>query len=618
MAAWYDSASIVYEIEFSAGVWTDVTAYVMDCQISRGRAYERDTFTPGVCSLVLLNSDRRFDPDYSSSPYSPNVLPMKQVRVTWTYAATPYRWFTGFIQGWPQAWDDPADTMSTVTVQALDALAVLALMNMPESRFAAEVKALPPAAWYRLGEDSSATILADSSGNGLSGRYSTVVVSTLVSSLTTLSTNGAHNSADSSSLPMATLGSFLSGTGWAVSLWLKVTGAGYSGTAFVQTGSTFILGVGNPGIVISFSSGGTNITATVHDGTTQTVITATVDLTSRCNVTLNRSGINVSLIVNGTVAGTTAVINGAATDFGTNAIIGGNTLGGTTLSMDEVILMSSAMSGPQPGLIWAAGSTAGSGQTVDARITQVLTDSGYTGATSLEASAQTCQSANYGGGSSLLAMLQALERTEQGRLFIAADGTLKLHARYHDLLNSTVAFALSDAPASSYRFAEMVTEYGVARLYNDVTATRTNGVAQRVTDATSVTAYRQRSLTIDSLQGQSDLEVLDLAGYAVQRAKNPTTRVPRILVKPRVAPATWFPAIGSLEIGSKITVARTPQAVGTAISKTLIVEAIRIRITPQGDLDYELQTSPVDDVNGNFLVLDDATRGQLDSNRLGF
>ncbi|MFM2078153.1 MAG: hypothetical protein RJA49_2043, partial [Actinomycetota bacterium] len=266
---------------------------------------------------------------------------------------------------------------------------------------------------------------------------------------------------------------------------------------------------------------------------------------------------------------------------------------------------------------WSAGALGNAGETVSARIARVLADAGYTGASSLEASAQTVQGANYAAGN-LLQHLQALERTEQGRLFIDANGALKLHARYHDLLNSAFAVVVSDETTSSFRYTEMQTEYDVGRVVNDVIASRNNGVSQRATNAASRTAYQLRSLTIDGLQGQSDPEVNDLATYVLQRNAQPTTRVPRILIKPRVAPTTWFPIVGALDIGSKISFVRTPQGVGNQMGKPLIVEAIRWRLTPDGEFDYELQTSPVDDANGNFLVLDDATRGQLDSTRLGF
>jgi len=60
--------------------WTDISAYVTVAGCARGRSSETDTFTPGTFTASLKNRDRRFDPDYTSSPYYPNVKPMVRLR----------------------------------------------------------------------------------------------------------------------------------------------------------------------------------------------------------------------------------------------------------------------------------------------------------------------------------------------------------------------------------------------------------------------------------------------------------------------------------------------------------------------------------------------------------
>jgi hypothetical protein len=61
--------------------WQDITDYVREVRIRRGRQFELDRIDASTLALKLDNSDRRFDPSYVSGPYYPNVLPMRRVRV---------------------------------------------------------------------------------------------------------------------------------------------------------------------------------------------------------------------------------------------------------------------------------------------------------------------------------------------------------------------------------------------------------------------------------------------------------------------------------------------------------------------------------------------------------
>jgi hypothetical protein len=631
MATWYDGATFLVEVEFVSTVWTDITQWVMDVQIDRGRAYERDSFQPGRLSLLLDNRDRRFDPEHSAGAYAP-LKAMRQVRVTFNGT----RIYTGWIQGWPQDWSDPSNAVTTCTVFALDALTILATMALPESRYFSEVMVDAPTAYYRFGEAADATVVADSSGNGRAAEYGAAVPnsstgttpqSVPANSLIVGSSNSARFLPSGPTLgddsPQVLRGMPApSGTAFTFECWGSALTATLTLYSTVPVSSVDPTAkrcriVTSPQFAVAFNdgAGGANYVGTV------TAPTVAINGGTH-HIVVTRSGATVAIYFDGvsqpiTVTG---AVGAGITDFGTQGYAG-ITQGGNPPTIDEYAVYPTALSAARVLAHYVAGATASAGQTVDARITTALTDSGYTGSTSLEASAQTVQAANYAGGN-VLAYLQALERTEQGRLFVNASGALTLHARYHDLLNSSFAVVVSDDAASSFRYAEMQTEFSVGRVVNDVTATRSGGVAQRVKDATSAaqppTGYGVRSLSIDSLLGQSDLEVNDLATYMVQRNKDPQTRVPKIRILPRVSPSTWFSVVASLEIGQKISFVRTPQNVGSGVNKSVIVEAIRWRLTPQGDFDYELQTSPVDDVNGNFLVLDDTTRGQLDSNRLGF
>ena len=104
--------------------WTDISAYWRGFTTSRGRGHERDTVAAGTATLILSNDDRRFEPEFTSGAYTPNVLPMKPFRVRAVHSATTYDLFRGFIEALPQAWPQMKD--SVVSMTGVDGFKVLA------------------------------------------------------------------------------------------------------------------------------------------------------------------------------------------------------------------------------------------------------------------------------------------------------------------------------------------------------------------------------------------------------------------------------------------------------------------------------------------------------------
>lgn len=139
-----------YEIELTAGVWTDITGYVVgdSPEITIGKDSPSGDIQPGVLDLVLDNSDGTWTPDNPLSAYYPNVVEGKRIRVvlnkgtpagysTGSYGTGPYAGvltqsarFVGQISLLePDFPDDP--TRSKTRVQAVDALGMLARDPMP-------------------------------------------------------------------------------------------------------------------------------------------------------------------------------------------------------------------------------------------------------------------------------------------------------------------------------------------------------------------------------------------------------------------------------------------------------------------------------------------------------
>lgn len=106
--------------------WVDVTGYVRSFSVRRGRADAFSLCEPGtVDSLVLNNTDARFDPENTSGPYYGYLRPNRRIRIGTTISSTYRPLFTGFVGAFPQGWPNGSDDCET-TVQATDRFKLLA------------------------------------------------------------------------------------------------------------------------------------------------------------------------------------------------------------------------------------------------------------------------------------------------------------------------------------------------------------------------------------------------------------------------------------------------------------------------------------------------------------
>jgi hypothetical protein len=116
--------------------WTDVSEFHRSTRIQRGRNHELDRVEAGKATIRLRNVDGRFDPTNLASPYSPNVRPMRRVRIRATWQGVTYDRFNGYIEDWPQAWTQGPAGDAWVELHAVDAFKVLALADVNTVRSA--------------------------------------------------------------------------------------------------------------------------------------------------------------------------------------------------------------------------------------------------------------------------------------------------------------------------------------------------------------------------------------------------------------------------------------------------------------------------------------------------
>jgi hypothetical protein len=90
--------AVTVEVEFTDGVWTDVTADVVSgVEITRGRASAVDSSQPGMCTFTLDNASGGYTPDNPLSTLYPNWVEGKRVRVVVEYDSTEFVRFLGWV-----------------------------------------------------------------------------------------------------------------------------------------------------------------------------------------------------------------------------------------------------------------------------------------------------------------------------------------------------------------------------------------------------------------------------------------------------------------------------------------------------------------------------------------
>lgn len=148
--------------------WTDISYACPGFTVSSpSRDRFTDAFQPGTASFTLDNSGRLFDPFATSGTYTSGgvslVRPNLPIRVRVVYSATTYYLFTGYVDTIDVRWDDPGDSVTTLT--ATDGFSLLAGRLLARESLAvggtgARVGAILDAADWPAGDRDIATGLS--------------------------------------------------------------------------------------------------------------------------------------------------------------------------------------------------------------------------------------------------------------------------------------------------------------------------------------------------------------------------------------------------------------------------------------------------------------------------
>jgi len=138
----------------------DVSQYVISVDIQRGKSAILGAFPPGECTVEFTNHTRAFDPLYTSSPFYPEIVPRREIRVTSGGEIVFIGWIEDWDLGYQPSGDSVAlakaiDTLSVIANQTLDAhtpsvelggARVNAVLDRPEIDWPAALRDIDPGA----------------------------------------------------------------------------------------------------------------------------------------------------------------------------------------------------------------------------------------------------------------------------------------------------------------------------------------------------------------------------------------------------------------------------------------------------------------------------------------
>jgi len=207
--------------------------------------------------------------------------------------------------------------------------------------------------------------------------------------------------------------------------------------------------------------------------------------------------------------------------------------------------------------------------------------------------------------------LQTVTRSEQGALYVAKDATLTFRSRLDFTPTSDSLVTFSD-DGSGVAYDRVSVNFGTELMLNTAEVSSDVGTVTAI-NQTSRTLYGVMSETVDTLLSTTD-QLTNLADFVVQKYSEPEYRIDGLTMNlDTMSPSDRATVLG-IELGDVVLVTFTPNGIGDPIEQYGQVIRVDSAITrTRHDMLIGLAS-----VDWNFLVLDDAVFGIMDTNHLAF
>jgi hypothetical protein len=214
----------------------------------------------------------------------------------------------------------------------------------------------------------------------------------------------------------------------------------------------------------------------------------------------------------------------------------------------------------------------------------------------------------------VLNYLQLVTTSEQGYLYISADGTLTFKGRTEVLNQPANAVFTSNGTALPYQ--TLTNEFGDELLYNYIVTESPAGGPFDATDTTSQALYQSQQYSVTNLLNSSASEVEALGQYLLGKYKDPVLRFTGLSNQLAALSFADQDACLNLDLTEIASITKTfVQGTPSSVTQTVIVSGISHSITPASHIiAYSFEST-----DGNqYLTLDDAIFGKLNENLLAF
>ena len=115
----------------------DLSDSTRQITITRGRSVQQDTYQAGTATVRVYDPNSYFSPQNTSSPYYPNVVPLRKLRVSATAGGITHWLFSGYTTDYKYSYDQ-AENMGYVDILCTDAFR---LLNMAQITTVADATA---------------------------------------------------------------------------------------------------------------------------------------------------------------------------------------------------------------------------------------------------------------------------------------------------------------------------------------------------------------------------------------------------------------------------------------------------------------------------------------------
>ena len=597
-----------YEVDPTGG-WTEISQYVRQITIRRGRQDDLQQFPPGAAQLVLDNRDRLFDPFNTAGANYANLKPRKQIKIVANWNGTEYPLYRGYVAGWPVEYAD-GGTDSTVTIDCFDVLTLLGVEVLDGNPLYDYMISLAPNHYFPLADievyDETFSGSTLTLRNSITPNYGTDAATTpsWVVDTTTPPTGNivgfgllreqpaaatpSFHTRDKAIVPsqlsrslMMTRGSLriqpaatgaTGGTSGDFSfvLWFKHLSGNTTDFCSLsgQTGNQFRLNLdANGRLTALLGSASAKTAIDIQDNTTHCIVYTVTNQTP-------------ALYFDGANIGAT-IVTGTAT-FGEN--LSAFSLGGgiTGVYQDVAWFKNRCLTAAEVQTIYNLGISSRR-ESSYTRVAAYLGDASLpSGLFEIDSQVDAPVDELPAINSELLPELTRIVAGEAGELFVDSTGIVRMYGdqywAYQTRCNTSQVTFTDTGVGVEYMADVVRMDFNADQVRNSFTLNGSFGQSVTDSDATSIASVGVAGQVVDTrLADSASME--SLAAELVTVYKNPKMTLEPFMSKGQQDPAYNWPYLLGLELLDRVTFKRTP-AVGSAIVKDLLVQSIEHRITP--------------------------------------